>query len=47
VAETILLDLQRADPRCGLYGAYLRKVQEKRRRPPPSDWDGVTVFEEK
>jgi len=47
VAETLLLDLQRADPGCGLYGAYLRKVQEKRRQPPPSDWDGVTVFEEK
>lgn len=35
------------DPGCGLYGAYLRTVQDKRRRPPPSDWDGVTVFEEK
>ena len=35
------------NPSCGLYGVYLRKVEERRRNPPPPDWDGVTVFEEK
>jgi adenylate cyclase len=30
-----------------LYGIYLQKVQDKRRNPPPSDWDGVTVFDDK
>jgi adenylate cyclase len=34
-------------PACGLYSVYLQKVEEKRRNPPPSDWDGVTVFDEK
>jgi adenylate cyclase len=34
-------------PRCALYGITLQKVQAKRRHPPPSDWDGVTVFDEK
>jgi adenylate cyclase len=34
-------------PACGLYGVYLQRIQEKRRKPPPSDWDGVTVFDEK
>jgi adenylate cyclase len=46
-AEAVLLGLRRADPGCGLYGAYLKKVQDKRRQPPPQDWDGVTAFEEK
>jgi adenylate cyclase len=35
------------NPACGLYGVYLQKIEEKRRNPPPSDWDGVTVFDEK
>jgi adenylate cyclase len=35
------------NPGCGLYGIYLQKVQDKRRNPPPPDWDGVTVFDEK
>lgn len=35
------------NPGCGLYGITLQKVQEKRRNPPPADWDGVTVFDEK
>jgi adenylate cyclase len=34
-------------PRNGLYDVYLKKIQDKRRQPPPPDWDGVTVFEEK
>ena len=36
-----------ANPACGLYGVFLHKIEEKRRNPPPSDWDGVTVFDEK
>jgi hypothetical protein len=28
-------------------GAYLKKIQDKRRNPPPPDWDGVTLFDEK
>jgi adenylate cyclase len=35
------------NPACGLYDVYLQRIQEKRRNPPPSDWDGVTVFDEK
>ena len=46
-AEGLLRGLQRAEPGCGLYGAYLKKVQDLRRDPPPADWDGVTVFHEK
>ena len=46
-AEGILLNLQRGNPGCGLYPAYLKKVQDRRRQPPPPDWDGVTAFDEK
>ena len=46
-AQAILERLHRADPGCGLYGAYLRKVHDMRRDPPPSDWDGITSFDEK
>jgi len=35
------------NPGCALYGIYLQKVQDKRRNPPSSDWDGVTVFDDK
>jgi hypothetical protein len=28
-------------------GRTLRKVHDRRRDPPPSDWDGVTNFDEK
>ncbi|MEO8717489.1 MAG: adenylate/guanylate cyclase domain-containing protein, partial [Burkholderiales bacterium] len=45
--EVHLLNLQRLNPECGVYRAYVEKVAEKRREPPPPDWDGVTVFEEK
>jgi adenylate cyclase len=45
--EVSLLNLQRMNPDCGLYQAYAEKVTEKRRNPPPSSWDGVTVFDEK
>ncbi len=46
-AELGLLNLQRMNPECGLYKNYAGKVLEKRRSPPPQDWDGVTVFDEK
>jgi adenylate cyclase len=45
--EVHLLNLQRMSPGCGLYQVYAEKVVEMRRNPPPSDWDGVTVFDEK
>jgi adenylate cyclase len=46
-AEAVLQRLQQADPACGLYRAYLRKILDMRRAPPPSDWDGITSFDEK
>jgi adenylate cyclase len=46
-AEVNLLNLQRMDPACELYRAYADRVAEKRRAPPPPDWDGVTAFDEK
>jgi adenylate cyclase len=45
--EVGLLNLQRMNPSCGLYKVYFDKAAEKRRAPPPPDWDGVTVFDEK
>jgi adenylate cyclase len=45
--EVSLLNLQRMNPDCGLYQVYAEKVAEKRRQPPPADWDGVTAFDEK
>jgi adenylate cyclase len=45
--EVGLLNLQRMNPECGLYQVYVEKVAEKRRDPPPPDWDGVSVFDEK
>ena len=46
-AAELLLNLKKQDPSCGLYEAYLKKIQDWRRRPPPAGWDGVTVFDEK
>jgi adenylate cyclase len=46
-ASTSLGRLLAVSPACGLYGVYMQRIQEKRRNPPPSDWDGVTVFDEK
>ena len=46
-AEGMLSNLKSAEPACGLYGAYLKKIQELRSQPPPADWDGVTAFDEK
>jgi len=45
--EVSLLNLQRMNPECALYELYAQKVAEKRRNPPPAEWDGVTVFDEK
>ena len=45
--EVSLLNLQRMNPDCRLYQVYAGKVSEKRRDPPPPNWDGVTVFDEK
>jgi adenylate cyclase len=45
--EVSLLNLQRMNPGCGLYKVYSDKVAQWRRAPPPPDWDGVTVFDEK
>jgi adenylate cyclase len=42
-----LLNLQRMKPNCELYKAYAEFVVERRRNPPPADWDGVTAFDEK
>jgi adenylate cyclase len=46
-AERGLRSLRTRDAGCGLYEAYLKKVQEKPSQPPPPDWDGVTAFDEK
>jgi adenylate cyclase len=46
-ADADLVALQRMAPDCELYKVFAGKVAEKRRSPPPSDWDGVTVFDEK
>jgi adenylate cyclase len=45
--EVNLLNLQRANPGCRLYELYAERVTHHRRAPPPKDWDGVTVFDEK
>jgi adenylate cyclase len=46
-ADLSLLNLSRMNPDCGLYKVYADRVAEKRRAPPPPDWDGVTAFDEK
>jgi len=46
-AEMMLRELHRMRPGHGLYALYVQRVEEKRREPPPPDWDGVTVFDEK
>jgi adenylate cyclase len=45
--EVALLNLQRANPECGLYGAYMEFVAEHRKNPPGPGWDGVRKFETK
>jgi len=46
-AEVALLNLQRMNPECGLYGVYAEFVAEHRRNPPGPAWDGVRKFETK
>ncbi len=46
-AELSLLNLSRMNPDCALYKVYAQRVVEKRRAPPPPDWDGVMAFDEK
>jgi adenylate cyclase len=46
-AETGLGSLARMNPTCGLYRVYAAIVADKRRNPPPPEWDGVTAFDEK
>jgi len=45
--EVNLLNLQRMNPGCALYELYAKEVTVKRRNPPPAEWAGVTVFDEK
>jgi adenylate cyclase len=42
-----LLNLHRMNPECALYDLYSKEAASKRRNPPPPEWDGVTVFDEK
>ena len=46
-ADVNLLNLQRSSPQTALYRAFSTIVADKRRNPPPADWDGVTAFAEK
>src|SRR6266496_2733687 len=45
--EVNLLNLQRMNPGCALYELYAKEAAGKRRTPAPTEWDGVTVFDEK
>jgi adenylate cyclase len=42
-----LINLQRANPQSALYKAFSAIVADRRRNPPGTGWDGVTVFSEK
>jgi adenylate cyclase len=46
-AEVNLLNLHRMSPGCALYELYANEAARKHRNPPPAEWDGVTVFDEK
>ena len=46
-AGMILRELRRMRPGHGLYATYVARVEKMRREPPPPEWDGVTVFDEK
>jgi adenylate cyclase len=46
-AELNMANLVRMNPTCGLYRVYAARLTEKRRNPPPLEWDGVTAFDEK
>jgi adenylate cyclase len=45
--ELNIANLTRMNPTCGLYRVYAARLAEKRRNPPPLQWDGVTAFDEK
>jgi adenylate cyclase len=45
--ELTIANLVRMNPICGLYRVYAARLAEKRRAPPPPEWDGVTAFDEK
>ena len=44
-AELQLMNLQRMSPDTALYGVYAERIKYFRKNPPPSDWDGVFVFQ--
>jgi adenylate cyclase len=46
-AEARLDELRRHDANHGLYALYAQRISDFRRMPPPPDWAGVTVFDEK
>ena len=46
-AELQLYNLSRQSPECRLYHIYTERIMALRSNPPPSDWDGVTVFQTK
>jgi adenylate cyclase len=46
-AEMMLRELHRMRSGAGPYAAYLERIASLRVQPPPPDWDGVTVFDEK
>jgi adenylate cyclase len=46
-AELQLLNLQKLEPNCALYGVYLKRTEHFRKNPPEAHWDGVFDFETK
>ncbi len=46
-AELQLMNLQRMSPDTALYGIYTERIGYFRNNPPPTNWDGVFVFETK
>ena len=46
-AELQLMNLQRMSPETALYRIYAERVAYFRKNPPPTDWDGVFVFQTK
>jgi len=47
LAEVQLLNLQRVAPQRKVFQLYLERIAHYRLEPPPSDWDGVFVFQTK
>ncbi len=46
-AEHGLSDLAQLAPKAGLYALYASRITYYRRKPPPPEWDAVTVFDRK